>query len=132
VYGRDVLARWAPQLLSVLRIITALLYLQHASMKLLGFPVREGATHPALFSMFGALGVLELVGSVLLLIGLYSRVAAFILSGEMAVAYFIAHAPRSPFPLLNQGESAILFCFIYLYIAAAGPGPWSLDAARKR
>jgi len=118
-----------PQLLSILRIVTALLYLEHATMKLIGFPGERG---PApLFSGFWFIGVLEAVGSILVILGLYSRPAAFVLSGEMAIAYWYAHFPHSAYPLLNGGESAILFCFVYLYLAAAGPGPWSLDAARN-
>jgi putative oxidoreductase len=85
-----------------------------------------------LFSLIGLAGVLEIVGGTLLVIGLFSRLAAFILSGEMAIAYFMAHAPQNFHPILNQGESAILFCFVFLYIAAAGPGPWSVDANRGK
>jgi putative oxidoreductase len=131
------LGAWRPQFLSLLRIVTALLFLQHATMKLFHFPAMPmpaGATPPAGgggFSMFMLIGVLELVGSLLLIAGFWTRIAAFVLSGEMAVAYWTAHAPQSFFPLLNFGESAILFCFVFLYVAAAGPGPWSVDAARK-
>lgn len=132
------LAAWRPQFLSILRIVTALLYLQHATMKLFHFPAMPmpaGAPPPAGggggFSAFMLIGVLEFVGSLLIIAGFWTRLAAFVLSGEMAIAYWTAHAPHSFFPLLNFGESAVLFCFVFLYIAAAGPGPWSIDAARK-
>lgn len=121
----SIFSPWRPQLLSVLRIMTALLFLEHGTMKLLGFPPSE--FQPPLFSLFGFAGGLELVGGLLLLAGLFTRPVALLLSGEMAVAYFMAHAPQSFFPILNQGESAILFCFVFLYVAAAGAGPWSLD-----
>jgi putative oxidoreductase len=125
------IAPWAPRLLSVLRIVAALLYLQHGTSKLFAFPpVRGGATVP-LFSLLGA-GVIEIIGGLLILIGLFTRAAAFVCSGEMAFAYFIGHAHRAPFPLQNMGELPILFCFIFLYLAAAGGGPWSVDAARHR
>ena len=124
---------WAPRLLSVLRIMTGLLFLAHGTQKLLGFPPRSGGGNaPDLLSMIGAAGLLELIGGVLIILGLFTRPVAFILSGQMAVAYFIAHAPRSPFPTLNGGDAAILFCFVFLYLAAAGPGPWSVDAQRRR
>lgn len=121
---------WAPRLLSVLRIVAALLFFAHGTQKILGFPASD--MHPAMWSMPWIAGMLELVGGGLLLIGLFSRPVAFILSGQMAIAYWIAHAPGSPFPGLNGGDAAILFCFVFLYIAAAGPGPWSVDATRER
>ncbi|CAN5289680.1 DoxX family protein [soil metagenome] len=124
------LGAFRPQLLSILRIVTALLFLEHATMKLFGFPPSEMPS-PAMFSGFWWSGVRELVGSVLLIAGFWTRIAAFILSGEMAVAYWVGHAPMSFYPLVNFGESAVLFCFVFLYIAAAGPGPWSVDAARR-
>lgn len=121
---------WALRLLSVLRIVAALLYLQHGTAKLLAFPpVRGGATVP-LFSLLGVAGVIEIIGGLLILVGLFTRAAAFVCSGEMASAYFIAHAHRAPFPLQNMGELPILYCFIFLYFAAAGGGPWSVDAVR--
>jgi putative oxidoreductase len=132
----DRLGAWRPQLLSTLRIVTALLFLQHATQKLFhfpAFPMRDGAPPPSGgFSAFMLIGVLELVGSLLLIAGFWTRLTAFILSGEMAIAYWTAHAPNSFFPLLNFGESAILFCFVFLYVAAAGPGPWSIDARQGR
>jgi putative oxidoreductase len=121
------LASWAPQLLSVLRIMTGVLFLEHGTQKLLGFPPSEHAA-PALFSLIGVQGVLELVGGFLILIGLFTRPVAFILAGDMAVAYFMAHAPKSFFPTLNGGQLAILFCFVFLYLVFSGAGPWSADA----
>jgi putative oxidoreductase len=123
--------RYAGQALSLLRIVAALLFLQHASTKLFGFPP-SAISFPPTMSMIWIAGIIELVGGLLVLVGLFSRPAAFILSGEMAVAYWMVHAPKSIFPLVNMGEGAILFCFIFLTIAAAGPGPWSVDAARGR
>jgi putative oxidoreductase len=124
---------WAPRLLSILRIMTGLLFLAHGTQKLFGFPPRSGGGNaPELISMIGAAGILELVGGILIILGLFTRPTAFILSGQMAFAYFIAHAPRNVFPALNGGDAAILFCFIFLYFAAAGAGPWSLDAQRRR
>ena len=126
------LSRWSPQLLSILRIITALLFFAHGSAKLLGFPKVDMFAGLQVFSLFGIAGIIEIVGSILLVIGLFSRLTAFILSGEMAFAYFISHAPYGFFPILNDGEPAVLFCFIFLYLAAAGPGPWSIDASRGK
>jgi putative oxidoreductase len=123
---------WSPYVLSVLRLIVALLFIEHGSMKLLGFPPSSGFANVSLFSMEGASGVLELVGGLFLLLGLFTRPVAFILSGEMAFAYFIAHAPKSFFPALNKGELAVVYCFLFLYIAAAGAGPWSLDSVIAR
>lgn len=122
-------AAWAPRLLSVLRIVSALIFLAHGTQKLLGFPpMAEGMSPPAPLSLLWLGGLLEMAGGAFLLIGLFSRPVAFILAGEMAVAYWMFHAPSSPFPALNGGDAAILYCFVFLYIAAAGPGPWSLDA----
>lgn len=130
--GYALAAEWAPRLLSVLRIAAALLFLEHGTQKLLGFPLPAGGAGPALFTLSWFAGLIELAGGLLLLLGLFTRPVAFIVSGEMAFAYWIAHAPRSPYPVLNGGDSAILFCFVFLYIAAAGPGPWSIDASRSR
>ena len=120
---------WAPRMLSVLRIMSALLYIEHGSQKLLGFPASERGP-VALFSFYGFAGFLELFGGILLAIGLFTRPVAFVLSGMMAVAYFMAHAPQSVFPANNGGDAAILFCFVFLYLFTAGPGPWSVDAKR--
>ena len=125
-------SQWTPRLLSVLRIATALLFMQHGAQKLFGFlATQPGATAP-LFSMMGIAGVLEFFGGLLLLLGLFTRPVAFILSGEMAVAYFLAHAPGGFFPLQNKGELAVLYCFVFLYLAVAGGGAWSVDRLLNR
>lgn len=122
-------AAWAPRLLSLLRIAAALIFMEHGTQKLLGFPpMAEGMPQPPPLTLLWIGGILETVGGALLLIGLFSRPVAFLLAGEMAVAYWMFHAVDGPFPALNGGDAAILFCFVFLYIAAAGPGPWSLDA----
>lgn len=126
----DVLNRYAPQMRSILRIVAALLFLAHGTQKILGFP--EAQFSPSAFSLMWVAGVLELVGGVLLILGLFTRPVAFILSGQMAFAYWMAHAPSSPFPVLNGGDAAILFCFTFLYLVFAGPGPWSVDARTGR
>ena len=123
--------RYAPQALSLLRIVAALIFLLHGSSKILGFPASEMGA-PPVGSLFWIGGLLELVGGLLLLIGLFSRPVAFVLSGEMAVAYWMVHAPQSTFPMINGGDAAILYCFVFLLIAAAGPGPWSVDASMRR
>jgi putative oxidoreductase len=120
---------WAPRLLSLLRIVTGLAFLEHGAQKLLGFPPMPPGMPPiAPFTMLWFGGILELVGGALVLIGLFTRPAAFILAGEMAVAYWTFHAPKSFYPAINGGDAAILYCFIFLYLSAAGAGPWSLDA----
>jgi len=122
---------YSDQLLSVLRIMSGLLFLQHGTTKYLSFPVTKmsGASP---MTMSGAAGLIELVGGVLLVIGLFTRPVAFILSGTMAVAYFYAHHPRGFFPIINAGELAVLYCFVFLYLAAAGGGAWSIDRMRSR
>ena len=125
-------ATWGPRLLSILRIAAAFLYIAHGTQKLFGWPANEPQTTVALFSLFGLAGVIETFGGLLLLLGLFTRPMAFLASGEMAVAYFMAHAPHGFWPLLNRGEVPVLLCFIYLYLAAVGGGPWSLDAVRSR
>ena len=126
------LSRWSPQLLSIFRIMFGLLFLEHGTSKLLGFPHTDMFGPGPLPPVLLASGILELVGGALLAVGLFSRITAFILSGEMAVAYFMVHAPQGFFPLLNKGEGAILYCFAFLYLAAAGPGPISVDALRNK
>jgi len=123
---------WEPRLLSVVRLVTGLLFLEHGMAKLFGFPHLEAFAHLWLFSLLGLAGVIETVGGFLVAAGLFTRPAAFILSGEMAVAYFKVHYPRSFFPALNGGEDAILYCFIFLYLSLAGGGAWSLDRFRRR
>jgi putative oxidoreductase len=120
--------KMSPQIRSVLRIVAALLFVQHGSAKLLHVPYQAMFAHLHLLSLFGVQGVIELVGGGLLAIGLCSRPVAFILSGDMAVAFFMVHFPRGWIPILNGGDLAVLFCFTFLYLSAAGPGPWSLDA----
>lgn len=121
---------WTTRALALLRIVAGYLFLQHGSAKLLGVPHVATFNHVTLFSLIGLAGVLELVGGALVMIGLFVRPAAFVLSGEMAVAYFMAHAPRGSvlLPMLNQGETAVLYCFVLLFLAAAGGGAWSIDS----
>ena len=123
---------WTSRLLSVLRIVAAFLFLMHGSQKLFGFPPRMGgaAAGPEMFSLLWCAALLELGGGLLLLIGLFTRPVAFVLSGQMAFAYFIAHQPRNLFPAVNGGDAAILYCFVFLYLAAAGGGAWSVDRGR--
>jgi putative oxidoreductase len=121
---------WAPRVLSVLRIVAALLFMEHGTQKLLAFPPSPNPG-PALLSLSGIAGVFELFGGALLAAGLFTRPVAFILSGEMAIGYWMVHAPRSFFPILNGGDAAILYCVVFLYLAFAGSGVWSMDAMRK-
>ena len=121
---------WAPRVLSIVRIVSALLFFEHGSAKLFGFPPSNFS--PEVMSLPWIAGVLEVVGGALLFLGLFTRPVAFILSGQMAVAYWLAHAPKSFYPLLNGGDGAILFCFIFLYFVFAGGGSWSLDALMRR
>ena len=124
----------APYLLSILRIVAAFLFTQFGTAKLLAFPaaIMPGGGTAPIGSLAGIAGLLETVGGALLLIGMFTRPVAFIVAGEMAVAYFIGHAPQGFWPVLNQGHPAILFCFVWLYLSAAGAGPWSLDAKRGK
>jgi len=122
--------RFAPTVLSILRIVSALCLLQHPLSKFFAWPVARGM--PAAFSLTWYAGVIEIVGGTLLLIGLFTRPTAFVLSGLLAFAYFIGHAPRGFYPFGNGGEPAVLFCFIFLYIAAAGGGPWSVDSLFRK
>ncbi len=126
------LNRFSPYALAMLRIVAALLFIEHGTQKLFGFPPRAGGgAAPELFSLMGLAGILELVGGALVLVGMFTRPVAFVLSGQMAVAYWMAHGPRSFFPVLNGGDAAILFCFIFLYIAIVGPGACALDNKRS-
>ncbi|HKW80347.1 MAG TPA: DoxX family protein [Casimicrobiaceae bacterium] len=126
------LSYWAPRLQSVLRIVVGGLFLMHGSAKLLHVPHIEHFDNVELWSLIGVAGLLELIGGALLVIGWLTRPAAFILSGEMAFAYFLAHGPRNLLPILNGGELAAVYCFVFLYFAAAGAGPWSVDQAAGR
>lgn len=124
----DNLNPWAPRVLSIVRIVSGLIFMAHGTTKLLGFPASD--MNPPVLSMGWNAGVIELVAGALIAIGLFTRPAAFIASGTMAFAYFLAHAPQSFFPVLNGGDAAILYCFLFLYFVFAGPGPWSVDAQR--
>ena len=128
----ETLTARAPRALSVLRIITGLMIIQHGMAKLLGFPAVAQFANLNPMSLIGAAGFIELIGGALLIIGFLTQPVAFIMSGEMAFAYFMAHAPKSFFPLINGGTLAIMFCFTFLYLSTAGAGPWSVDAAMKR
>ncbi|MEO8684446.1 MAG: DoxX family protein [Devosia sp.] len=121
----DRLSVYAPQALAVLRIVAAILFILHGTQKLVGFPAGDG-TAP-LMSLFGAAGLIEIVAGLLILAGFFTRLAAFIAAGEMAVAYWMVHAPGSLFPSINQGDAAILFCFVFLYLVFSGPGAWSVN-----
>ena len=122
---------WSGPILSVLRIIAGLLFLAHGTAKLVQWPYVEMFKDGVpLASLFGIGGVLEIIGGVLIVLGLFTRITAFVLSGMMAVAYFMFHAPASFYPIINQGELAIIYSFVFLYLAAQGAGPWSLDAKR--
>jgi putative oxidoreductase len=122
---------WAPRALALLRIVAGLLFLAHGVVKLFGFPEGAQPGQVELMSLMGVGAVLELVGGALLILGLFTRPVAFIVSGEMAVAYWMFHAPSSPYPVINGGDAAILFCFVFLYLACAGAGAWSLDSRRR-
>lgn len=122
---------WAPRVLSLLRVVIGALYLEHGTAKLFHFPYVAAFAHP-LPPLIHAAGYIEVVGSVLVILGLLTRAAAFILSGEMAVAYFMVFAAKSPFPLLNGGEVVVLYCFFFFYLAFAGGGAWSLDQLLRR
>ena len=125
------LSRWQPQILTLLRIVAGLLFLEHGSQKFFAFPAPFPMPGP-LPPIEVAAGTIELVAGLLITIGLFTRLAAFIASGEMAIGYFMFHFPKSFWPAVNMGEAAILYCFIFLYLASAGPGAWSVDGARMR
>lgn len=128
----ETLAAWKPRALSVLRIITGLMIIEHGMGKIIHFPELPAYADVQPLSLFGAAGFVELIGGALLIVGLWTQPAAFIVCGEMAVAYFMVHAPMSFFPLINGGTLAIAYCFACLYLSTAGAGPWSLDAMMKR
>ena len=128
----ETLAAWTPRALSVLRVITGLMIIQHGMTKIIGFPAVASFADLKPLSLIGVARLIELTGGALLILGLLTRLAAFIVSGEMAFAYFIAHAPKSFYPLISGGTLAIMFCFTCLFLSTAGPGPWSVDAAMKR
>jgi putative oxidoreductase len=122
---------WAPRVLSISRIVAGLIFLEHGTQKFLGFPAGERAGSGLALDNPGAYaGLIEIVTGILITLGLFTRPAAFLASGTMAVAYWLAHAPQNPFPVNNGGDAAILYCFFFLYLVFAGPGPWSLDARR--
>jgi len=124
---------WAPRVLSLLRIVAALLFMEHGLMKLFHFPAPQPGAPDPLPTLLLAAAAIEVVGGGLIALGLFTRIAAFVCSGQMAVAYFMAHASQGFWPALNGGEAAILYCFVFLYLVFAGPGIWSLDAVvRKR
>jgi putative oxidoreductase len=124
---------WSPRVLSLLRVVTALLFMEHGLMKLFHFPAPQPGAPDPLPTMLMVAAWIEVVGGGLVAIGLFTRGAAFVCSGEMAAAYFMAHAPNGPYPALNMGEAAVLYCFVFFYLAFAGGGEWSVDAlVRKR
>ena len=119
--------RYAPHALSVLRIVAALIFIAHGTQKILGFPAPPASGLPAMFTLYWGAGMIEIIGGLLVLVGFLTRPVAFILAGEMALAYWMGHAPRNFYPVLNGGDAAILYCFVFLYIFFAGPGAWSVD-----
>jgi putative oxidoreductase len=123
---------YAPIMLSVLRIVAALIFLEHGTQKLLGFPPGGAMPQPHAFTLLWFAGMIEMIPGALLALGLYTRTAAFLAAGEMAFAYWIGHFPHGFYPVDNGGDAAILYCFVFLYILCAGPGPWSLDAMLGR
>jgi putative oxidoreductase len=123
---------WAPRVLSLLRIVAALLFMEHGLMKLFHFPAPQPGAPDPLPAMLLVAAWLEIVGGGLIALGLFTRPVAFILSGQMAVAYFLAHAPQGFYPALNMGEAAVLYCFLFLYLVFAGPGAWSVDAQIRK
>jgi putative oxidoreductase len=127
----DKLDRYTPYAIAALRIATALIFIPHGTQKLFGFPAPPASGLPPLMSLFGVGAILELVGGILVLIGLWTRPVAFILAGEMAVAYWMFHAPRNLYPLLNGGDASILYCFVFLLLVFTGAGAWSIDRMRQ-
>ena len=129
---KETCASWSPRILSILRIMSGLLLLQHGTAKILGFPALPQFAKVQIASMPGIAGVIELIGGGLLVLGLFTRPTAFIVSGMCAVAYFMAHASRSFYPIANGGELVALYCFVFFYLIFAGPGPWSVDSAIRK
>jgi putative oxidoreductase len=129
----DTAAAWAPRVLSILRIVAALLLLQHGLSKFFGFPAPTPAGGaPAMFTLLWFAGIIEMIGGVMLALGVFTRPVAFILAGHLAFVYFIGHFPRAWFPMNNGGNLPILYCFVFFYLAFAGGGPWSVDAMRGK
>src|SRR5438309_2206812 len=128
---KSIYSVWTPRMLSILRVVVALLFMQHGAQKLFDMPSSSQGGTVELLSMIGIAGILEFFGGLLVLLGLCTRPVAFILSGEMAVAYFMVHSPQSFWPIVNRGEMAVLYCFVFLYLAFAGGGVWSVDNLRK-
>jgi putative oxidoreductase len=126
------LSAWSPHALSLLRIVAALLFMEHGLMKLIHFPAAQPGAPDPLPALMVAAALIEVVGGGLIALGLFTRAAAFVCAGEMAVGYFMVHAPKSFWPGINQGDAAILFCFVFLYLACAAGGPWSLDRAVRK
>lgn len=126
------LEKYQPQLRAILRIVVALLFMEHGLAKLLQFPVPQPGVPYPLPTILVAAGVIEIVGGALITVGLFTRLVAFICAGEMAVGYFMFHFPQGFWPIVNMGEAAILYCFVFLYLSAAGPGSWSVDAMRTK
>ena len=124
-------ATWSPRVLSLIRLIVGLMFMQHGLTKYFGFPAPSPPGFHAM-SLLGAAGVIEIVAGALVPVGLFTRIAAFLASGEMAIGYFMFHAPKSFFPQVNGGEAAIFYCFFFLYFALDGAGPWSIDGMRSR
>ena len=125
------LDRYSPYALAALRIVAALIFMEHGTQKLFGFPAPPASGQPALLSLMGLGAIMEFAGCILLVLGLFTRPVAFLLAGQMAVAYWMFHAPRSDFPILNGGDAAILYCFVFLLLVFTGPGAWSVDRTRS-
>jgi putative oxidoreductase len=125
----DRVSKYAPEVLSIARIVIGLLFLEHGTSKLLDFP--HGPIQPAMNSLLGGQGIIELVGGALFVIGFLTRPVAFILAGDMAVAYFMVHWPKGVYPMLNGGDAAILYCFVFLIYFVSGPGRWAVDGSQK-
>jgi putative oxidoreductase len=126
------LERFQPELRAILRVVVALLFMEHGLAKLIHFPVPQPGVPDPLPGILIAAAWIEIVGGALITVGLFTRLVAFICAGEMAIGYFMFHFPKSFWPIVNMGEAAILYCFVFLYLAAAGPGTWSIDGMRKR